>query len=779
MISKVLIVFLLSVIILGHCVAQVGSFIKVVNGVPTLHINNKAVAPISLFIYNSETTVSYNSANWLTIFKSYVDKAKNTGVTYLSFELYFHSPMFATTTQPGVIGSDLELTKMDELFNYAQQRGIYLLPTIWVSNPPEWWISGHMDALQIGYDETSPPIDIKLIGASFNNPDYWKIMDEYVRIVIERYKSHPALLGWSPCVGITRENNYGPSYLSSPFNPPTSWADYSAYAQGRFRAWLTEKYSTNATLQSAWNNATVTLTSAELPKPLNSITFSRDTIGNGAGDTRMQMKDWLQFRLDEKGKDWKHVTDLVKSYDPSHIIVMNPADPLFAANAPTTKNGAADGPEWTRYPNVDMVIFHPRISYNEAEGNSNTQNYTLFAFIAYARHLGKIATFSFEDTGDMVNGGNVESYERIRSLAPMVASAGGSMGWVIESSRSGLPVWSDLELAEIGKYTYLFDPANCNVTIPQVAILVDPRGAQTEYTLGGALSPDSRSKDRTNFYATLYNAGIEIDPLEVAEVAANPQILDNYKGVIVADIARLNTGVAQLLYEYGRRGQGLFIGGRTGIFDSIGNNDYSALKTLLGLSSLPTSDMTSYASWSFNSSSDPLLSGLAGQQADTKNHYYIPIADWASEGYTKLGHATQGTQPATILAKNKTVVWFPRLDLDKDSLLMVKLFQNWMTKNLTLVDERGQLPIDYVLDQNYPNPFNPSTNIIFEFRVSGYVSLKVYDVLGREVATLVNEYRQAGRYEVNFDAKNISGGVYYYRLNVSNFLDSKKMILLK
>jgi len=89
------------------------------------------------------------------------------------------------------------------------------------------------------------------------------------------------------------------------------------------------------------------------------------------------------------------------------------------------------------------------------------------------------------------------------------------------------------------------------------------------------------------------------------------------------------------------------------------------------------------------------------------------------------------------------------------------------------------VPAVYSLSQNYPNPFNPTTN--FEFRIpkSEFVSLKVYDILGREVATLVNEVKQPGGYTVQWDASRQSSGVYFYRLQAGSFVNVKKLILLR
>jgi hypothetical protein len=93
-----------------------------------------------------------------------------------------------------------------------------------------------------------------------------------------------------------------------------------------------------------------------------------------------------------------------------------------------------------------------------------------------------------------------------------------------------------------------------------------------------------------------------------------------------------------------------------------------------------------------------------------------------------------------------------------------------------------------VLYQNYPNPFNPTTNIGFRISDFGFVSLKVYDVLGNEIATLVDEYKPAGSYEVEFSPESPKGagsikhpasGIYFYQLTAGDFIQTKKMILLR
>jgi hypothetical protein len=89
------------------------------------------------------------------------------------------------------------------------------------------------------------------------------------------------------------------------------------------------------------------------------------------------------------------------------------------------------------------------------------------------------------------------------------------------------------------------------------------------------------------------------------------------------------------------------------------------------------------------------------------------------------------------------------------------------------------VPIEYSLEQNYPNPFNPFTTIEYSLPQNGFVTLKVFNVLGKEVATLVNGQNEAGKHTINFDASALNSGVYFYRIDAGNFIETKKMILLK
>jgi len=99
---------------------------------------------------------------------------------------------------------------------------------------------------------------------------------------------------------------------------------------------------------------------------------------------------------------------------------------------------------------------------------------------------------------------------------------------------------------------------------------------------------------------------------------------------------------------------------------------------------------------------------------------------------------------------------------------------------ITDVDETSSsVPVEFRLEQNYPNPFNPTTTILFALPRRAEVKLKIYDLLGREVATLLDKELQPGEYKVNFEARGLQSGIYFYRIEASGFVQTRKLTLLK
>jgi len=185
-----------------------------------------------------------------------------------------------------------------------------------------------------------------------------------------------------------------------------------------------------------------------------------------------------------------------------------------------------------------------------------------------------------------------------------------------------------------------------------------------------------------------------------------------------------------------------------------------------------------------------------GITVDSKDNYlWVAGIDslrrWV-KGFSLLGtFATVSAElPSTTSADNPNPKGAPMIapcdvsfSADGETAYVIDAFGKCAYKFIfadpTGVDDESNLSYNFELSQNYPNPFNPNTAISYQIPAEGFVTLKVYDMLGKEVTTLVSEQKSKGKYSVNFDAGNLSSGVYVYQLKVNEFTTSKKMSLMK
>ena len=141
------------------------------------------------------------------------------------------------------------------------------------------------------------------------------------------------------------------------------------------------------------------------------------------------------------------------------------------------------------------------------------------------------------------------------------------------------------------------------------------------------------------------------------------------------------------------------------------------------------------------------------------------------------------TQSMLEISSGASITVTSGADICADSIIGIIQGEGTICGGVNSIDSGtdGEVPKEFALDQNYPNPFNPTTKISWQSPVGGHQTLKVYDVLGNEVATLVNEYKEAGTYNVEFTINNLqlSSGIYFYRLQAGAFNETKKMILMK
>ena len=210
------------------------------------------------------------------------------------------------------------------------------------------------------------------------------------------------------------------------------------------------------------------------------------------------------------------------------------------------------------------------------------------------------------------------------------------------------------------------------------------------------------------------------------------------------------------------------------------------------------SSWSAYALFTTIAEEEPVMPIVGGptngtyiNNANPRISWYLPTAPSGSQSYTlqisqnpDFSNATEITNINSLssnasLSGSGTYYWRVKSQLENSATSYFSMPGQFTVYGVTSVKEEEIIPNEFGLSQNYPNPFNPTTVISYRLPVSGFVTLKVFDVIGREVATLVNENIQAGSHSVTFNSYDLASGVYYYKLSAGDFVSVKKMILVK
>ena len=169
----------------------------------------------------------------------------------------------------------------------------------------------------------------------------------------------------------------------------------------------------------------------------------------------------------------------------------------------------------------------------------------------------------------------------------------------------------------------------------------------------------------------------------------------------------------------------------------------------------------------------------AANQAEDPHYYQLHIYGPGLDTLFTAQDTTYALLNPSLFQNGQTYRWHVWIMDEFTNVSSQDTFSFVANVNPVSAPDRMQRPGTFVLYQNYPNPFNPSTVIRYSLSIAGHVMLKVYDVLGEEVATLVDAQKQPGGYSVSWDAVNVSNGVYFYRMQAGGFVETRRMILMK
>ena len=177
-------------------------------------------------------------------------------------------------------------------------------------------------------------------------------------------------------------------------------------------------------------------------------------------------------------------------------------------------------------------------------------------------------------------------------------------------------------------------------------------------------------------------------------------------------------------------------------------------------------------------SSDTVNFAWAVQPGASAYEVQVSLDNYFSTSILTDTTVTDTSLSLTNLQSDTTYYWRVR-SINDSTQSGWSFYKSFSTNIISAVKASNKIPVSYELFQNYPNPFNPSTTIRFQIPASSKVSLKIYDILGREVADLVNKRLSPGSYNINWNAGMLSSGIYIYRLQAGDFVKSKKLLLLK
>ncbi len=331
----------------------------------------------------------------------------------------------------------------------------------------------------------------------------------------------------------------------------------------------------------------------------------------------------------------------------------------------------------------------------------------------------------------------------------------------------------------LGNQINLYNAANERLAVKNVKIFSE-NGKGLIY-----FEPYSKLAANSTFRLTL-GGGISdvdnipmVDPVEINFTTEQEQ---NINGTIVNDFESLNgwqmslsnsdTLATKLTLATDRKINGTYSGKLNYEFNSNSSGEI-VLTNSKSISSNPSGEQQ-FGYWIFGDLSNNYLEFSLSDDSLKSNIAFADSLNWTGWKFKMINIPALSSSANTFYYSLSL-----KQNLNGAGSGAIYLDDAQYSSDFTPVENEMIQPAEYSLYQNYPNPFNPVTIIKYQIPNSGFVTIKVYDVLGREVSVLVNEEKKAGSYNVNFDGSNLSSGIYFYTLITEKYVSTKKLVLLK
>ena len=566
-------------------------------------------------------------------------------------------------------------------------------------------------------------------------------------------------------------------YSWTEFDVPLDWT-YDIAINNSDHIFITGSSSWRSTDNGA-NWTQLNTVASGLPEHIGSIAINAPGhlfAGCYANDSRMGV-----YKSTDNGDNWTKVKSDIKVEAHGNIVIKDNGEILVGSFGQGIWKSTDNGTTWTQH-NNGLHHFNIRSMHITIEG-------IILAGLEYG------GIYKSTDDG--------ETWEQVGISVGQVIKLGISPvnGNIFAALRTGDNYYATgmSRSTDSGQSWQPINSGLTNLSIYSIAIKNDG-----VIFIGGASSSVHRSIDDGNTWVKS-DTSIQPhgDPIEAMTVDAEGNIYAaNYYGV------HKSTNNGSSWVNIGGMGAAKSLA-----FNSIG--DLFLASWSGGLWKLPGGDTTwvnltsnigeSWIWTLFIASNDFIYA--AGKRSEDNGETWIPMGSTthgaSSYAENSQGHLFCGTfnfGSGAFRSSDYGVTWeainsgFPTgnfdirsIAMDSDDYLYAGTLKYSMykttTPTVTSVENENELPTTFYLEQNYPNPFNPTTNIRFRICDGGFVSLKVYDVLGNEVAALLDEYKPAGEYEVEFSPessiKHPASGIYFYQLRAGNVIQTKKMVLIR
>ena len=640
--------------------------------------------------------------------------------------------------------------KIDSLMDYAENIGLYIIIQATATMAPPWFGDTlYPDAVFYTVDPDSNQHQDQLWGRLaipgegsfpiFYHPNYYERVDTFFVKIINRYKNRPSLFGWTLCLWFTGEYNYpGGGYGIAGF------ADYSPYTESLY--------------------------GQPPPYPLNM--FSQP-----GPDLRQEWLDWTRFRIEEKREVLDHFAPLVKSLDPDHILIGYPGVGLWGEwdNGYIAEVAGEDYASMLADSNIDVIRGAPQVSRDFLEVVNNETSpipYMMVGNVRDSYRNGKPYLLQCERSLD-----STSLVQKIKIWAEFHKSLGCDLLWWEEPDTNNVSgIWSMEEKTAIGNTKSISDlPKIVGFTESDFAFIDLPFEGGKYYT-DNTYSLLCAMKQVKAFL----DAGLPFDCISEDEILQDPSILDNYQaiGLLFPEMYNLlaSDSLKNIVLNYpGAIWYGDPLDGynywQSGYMDTI---YLDSLRVFYDANNLVRHRYDGH--FIYITGNKPYIFILS-RESDYSGTIEVNIKGWdLPDGDTTFVEYNSGNSyPVTV--SNDIATLNVNLVRQEPYLFILNPFVS--------VKERESRPVSIALFQNYPNPFISSTSIRYSVAKSGQVKLKIYNVAGQLVKTLVNGEQKAGTYKIEWDGKDTNGkllpsGIYFVELKVDDkFTKTKKLLLLR